>query len=316
MPIAATDAATESLLTFPCAFPIKVMGRTQDGFAQAIVDGRAAARAGLRPGDARDARVERGQLPVGDGDDQRDLARRSSTISIASCTSHPMVDDGAVMAALAAATPRARASRSARSAAPTTRRRGARCRRSRRRATRRTPRRDLADRASADLHAGARRAARASAARQRHPGAQGRPRRPDHLSRARAARRLPAVRPASARGSASARWSGRIEARGGRMARFAGDCRLWQAGGAGRLRDASRAREAKIAALGLKVRNGCTYHGLARQRRDGPRAVRRHRSVRLPGARGHAARRSRRCAHRRTRPARSSRRSSPRISRR
>lgn len=29
--------ADESLLTFPTAFPIKVMGRTQDGFAQAIV---------------------------------------------------------------------------------------------------------------------------------------------------------------------------------------------------------------------------------------------------------------------------------------
>lgn len=28
----------ESLLTFPCAFPIKVMGKTQDGFAQTIVD--------------------------------------------------------------------------------------------------------------------------------------------------------------------------------------------------------------------------------------------------------------------------------------
>ena len=28
----------ESLLTFPCSFPIKVMGRTQDGFAQAILD--------------------------------------------------------------------------------------------------------------------------------------------------------------------------------------------------------------------------------------------------------------------------------------
>ena len=28
---------TESLLTFPCSFPIKIMGRTQDGFAQAIV---------------------------------------------------------------------------------------------------------------------------------------------------------------------------------------------------------------------------------------------------------------------------------------
>jgi putative lipoic acid-binding regulatory protein len=27
----------ESLLTFPCEFPIKVMGLTQDGFAQAIV---------------------------------------------------------------------------------------------------------------------------------------------------------------------------------------------------------------------------------------------------------------------------------------
>ena len=28
---------SESLLKFPTAFPIKVMGRTQDGFAQAIV---------------------------------------------------------------------------------------------------------------------------------------------------------------------------------------------------------------------------------------------------------------------------------------
>jgi putative lipoic acid-binding regulatory protein len=30
-------AAEETLLRFPCAFPIKVMGRTKDGFAQAIV---------------------------------------------------------------------------------------------------------------------------------------------------------------------------------------------------------------------------------------------------------------------------------------
>jgi uncharacterized protein len=29
--------ADESPLKFPCPFPIKVMGRTQDGFAQAIV---------------------------------------------------------------------------------------------------------------------------------------------------------------------------------------------------------------------------------------------------------------------------------------
>jgi uncharacterized protein len=31
-------AETESPLVFPCTFPIKVMGRTQDGFAQAVVD--------------------------------------------------------------------------------------------------------------------------------------------------------------------------------------------------------------------------------------------------------------------------------------
>jgi putative lipoic acid-binding regulatory protein len=32
------ERAAESPLTFPCVFPIKVMGRRQDGFAQAIVD--------------------------------------------------------------------------------------------------------------------------------------------------------------------------------------------------------------------------------------------------------------------------------------
>ena len=46
------------------------------------------------------------------------------------------------------------------------------------------------------------------------------------------------------------------------MARIAGHRRVRQAVGARRLRRARR-REAKIAALGLKVRNGCTYHGLA-----------------------------------------------------
>ena len=28
----------ESLLTFPCTFPIKVMGRREDGFAQTVTD--------------------------------------------------------------------------------------------------------------------------------------------------------------------------------------------------------------------------------------------------------------------------------------
>jgi putative lipoic acid-binding regulatory protein len=31
-------AETPSLLTFPCVFPLKVMGRREDGFAQSVVD--------------------------------------------------------------------------------------------------------------------------------------------------------------------------------------------------------------------------------------------------------------------------------------
>ena len=48
----------ESLLTFPCVFPIKVMGRREDGFAQTISDDRAAPRARLPSRDDRDAHVE------------------------------------------------------------------------------------------------------------------------------------------------------------------------------------------------------------------------------------------------------------------
>ena len=40
----------ESLLKFPTEFPIKVMGRTQDGFAQAIVTScRSTRRTSIRP---------------------------------------------------------------------------------------------------------------------------------------------------------------------------------------------------------------------------------------------------------------------------
>ena len=42
-----------------------------------------------------------------------------------------------------------------------------------------------------------------------------------------------------------------------------GDFRVRQGIGARRLRACATDGEAKIAALGLKVRNGCTYHGLA-----------------------------------------------------
>jgi hypothetical protein len=32
------DQPQESLLTFPCVFPMKVMGRREDGFAQTVAD--------------------------------------------------------------------------------------------------------------------------------------------------------------------------------------------------------------------------------------------------------------------------------------
>ena len=38
MPAPAPVAAQVTLLEFPCEFPIKIMGRTQMGFAQAVVD--------------------------------------------------------------------------------------------------------------------------------------------------------------------------------------------------------------------------------------------------------------------------------------
>lgn len=38
MPITLENTTGESLLVFPCSFPIKVMGLRQDSFAQTIVD--------------------------------------------------------------------------------------------------------------------------------------------------------------------------------------------------------------------------------------------------------------------------------------
>jgi uncharacterized protein len=32
------DTVTESLLEFPCSFPLKIVGRTRDGFAQSILE--------------------------------------------------------------------------------------------------------------------------------------------------------------------------------------------------------------------------------------------------------------------------------------
>jgi len=38
IPTMSDPQASESLLTFPCVFPLKVMGRREDGFAQAVAD--------------------------------------------------------------------------------------------------------------------------------------------------------------------------------------------------------------------------------------------------------------------------------------
>jgi uncharacterized protein len=38
MPTPAPVVAQVGVLEFPCTFPVKIMGRTQDGFARAIVD--------------------------------------------------------------------------------------------------------------------------------------------------------------------------------------------------------------------------------------------------------------------------------------
>ena len=36
--MSAVPTEPESLLTFPCVFPLKVMGRREDGFAQAVAE--------------------------------------------------------------------------------------------------------------------------------------------------------------------------------------------------------------------------------------------------------------------------------------
>ena len=118
------------------------------------------------------------------------------------------------------------------------------------------------DRARAHLHARARGPARTSAARQRHSGRQGRPRRASHLSRSRPARRCTCSSTCVARGSASATWSGALEGAVVHWLESVGVSAYGKASAPGVY--VMRANgEAKIAALGLKVRNGCTYHGLA-----------------------------------------------------
>ena len=147
----------------------------------------------------------------------------------------------------------------------------------------------------ADLHARPRRPTRAPAARQRDPGAQGRPRRPGDVPRARPAGRVRARRPRACAGSASATMVRRLEEAVIEWLASSGISAYGKIAAPG-VYVARDGVEAKIAALGLKVRNGLHLPRSRGQRRDGPCAVRGHRPVRLPGPRGHAARRPRRHA--------------------
>ena len=145
----------------------------------------------------------------------------------------------------------------------------------------------------------------APAARQRHPGAQGRSRRPGDLPRARAARRLSAVRssPRAARRARS--MVRRIEtARDRHGSRLRRDRGLRQAVGARVSTSCATAARRRSPRSDCKVRNGCTYHGFALNVDMDLAPFARHRPLRLSRARGDAARRPRRRAHASSRPAR------------
>ena len=220
---------------------------------------RAQARPRLRPGLARDARVARGQLPVGHGDDQRHVARAArQPVSRADRAS-----DGRrwCCSARAGESPDARGR--SRSAAPTTSRAGVRCRRSPTRATPATP-----DEIWLTEHppvytlglAGRRehvRDTRGVDVIQVDRGGQVTFHGPGQL----VVYLLVDLRRCAPRRSCDGAGD---RDRSDRLPRFgrrhcvresprhpACTCCI------------QRRREAKIAALGLKVRNGCTYHGLA-----------------------------------------------------
>jgi hypothetical protein len=67
----------ESALTFPCTFPIKIMGRTQDGFAQSVADVVCRHAPTSIPGAEMCASKEGNIVVYGDG--QRHLGSSSTT---------------------------------------------------------------------------------------------------------------------------------------------------------------------------------------------------------------------------------------------
>ena len=118
-------------------------------------------------------------------------------------------------------------------------------------------------------------------------------------------------RPAARAARRPRRWSGRIEAAVVEWLDSLGIAAYGKpaAPGVYVARDGGRGEDRRAGAQGAQRLHLSRPRG---ERRDGPRAVRRHRPVRLSGPRRHAARRPRRRDDGRARPAPSSRRSSPR----
>ena len=123
-----------------------------------------------------------------------------------------------------------------------------------------------------------------------------------------------ALRPAPRAARRPRRWSGRIEAAVIEWLASHGHRRVRQAVGARASTSTRAGVEAKIAALGLQGAQRLHLSRARGERRDGPRALRRHRSLRLSA--GSRSRSSPTSASRApsTRPAPRSRRSSPRTS--
>ena len=161
-------------------------------------------------------------------------------------------------------------------------------------AHRRHARRDLVRRAPARLHARHARGSQPSARARRHPRRANRPRRASHVPRPRPARRLRAAESAS-----GARWTPRKLVQALESAVIDTVAAYGVEANARRDAPGVYVAGAKLAAVGLRVKRHCSYHGLAvnvamdltpfarhqsvrlsRSARHGPAHARRHRGAR------------------------------------
>ena len=300
-------AVAESLLEFPCAFPLKIMGRTTGRVRPGGARRRVAPRSRFRQRVDGDARVAAGQLSIAHVHGQRVVARATRR-AVPRAVSASASRHGAVMAAAPGSAPRAASS-------PVVRHLG------------------LSDyettwRAMREFTA-----ARTSDTPDEiwlteHPpiytlGLAGRR---EHLLRDNgiaaikvdrggqvtyprpgSTRRVYAARP-GARRARDPRHGTPLRARRDTMARCAGRGGLRETGGAQASTRCSMAADAKIAALGLKVSRGPHLSRPVGQRCHGPCTFLGYRPLRLPRARGDAIARPRRRRAPSIRPAPASRR--------